>query len=114
MNSLETDTDTLVKWFSDNYLQLNAKKCHLLVTKHNKDIFINVEEEVIECSNSVKLLGVIIDNNLKFNEHVSNLCKKASQKLHALARISNYMCQDKLRILMKAFIELSIGVDVPQ
>ena len=105
LNSLETDTDTLVKWFSDNYLQLNAKKCHLLVTKHNKDIFINVEEEVIECSNSVKLLGVIIDNNLKFNEHVSNLCKKASQKLHALARISNYMCQDKLRILMKAFIE---------
>ena len=109
LNSLETDTDTLIKWFSDNYLQLNADKCHLLISKHNKDIFINVEEEVIECSSSVKLLGVTIDNNLKFNEHVSNLCKKASQKLHALARISNYMCQDKLRILMKAFIESQFG-----
>ena len=78
LNSLETDTDTLIKWFSDNYLQLNADKCHLLISKHNKDIFINVDEEVIECSSSVKLLGVTIDNNLKFNEHVSNLCKKAS------------------------------------
>ena len=31
--------------------------------------------------------------------------KTASNKLHALARISNYMEQDKLRMLMKAFIE---------
>ena len=31
--------------------------------------------------------------------------KKASQNLHALARISNHMSQNKLRTLMKAFIE---------
>ena len=109
MNSLETDNDTLIKWFSDNYLQLNADKCHPLISKRNKDIFINIEAEVIECSSSVKLLGVIIENNLKFNERVSNLCKKASQKLHALARISIYMCQGKLRILMKASIESQFG-----
>lgn len=105
MNSLETDTNTLTKWFHDNYLKLNADKCHLLISNHNKDIFINVEEEIIECSNSVKLLGVTIDNKLDFGEHVSKLCKKASQKLHALARISNLMSREKLRILMKAFIE---------
>ena len=55
-----------------------------------------------ECETSVKLLGITLDNKLNFNEHVSNICKKASQKIHALARISNYMCQNKLRILMKA------------
>ena len=80
LNSLETDTNTLIKWFSDNYLKLNADKCHLLISNHNKDIHINVEEEVIECSTSVKLLGVTLDNNLNFKDHVSNLCKKASQK----------------------------------
>ena len=80
LNSLETDTDTLIQWSSGNYLQLNADKCHLLISKCNKDIFINVQAEVIECSSSVKRLGVIIDNNLKFNEHVSNLCQKANQK----------------------------------
>ena len=57
----------------------------------------------------MKLLGITIDNELKFSKHVSNLCKKASQKLHALARISNFVCQDKLRILMKAFIESQFG-----
>ena len=35
--------------------------------------------------------------------------KKASQKLHALARISNHMSQNKLRTLMKAFIESQFG-----
>ena len=36
--------------------------------------------------------------------HVASLCKKASQKLHALARISHYMGLDKRRNVMKAFI----------
>ena len=52
-------------------------------------------------SSSVKLLGVTIDNKLNFDEHVTKLCKKVSQKIHALARMSNYMSQDKLRILMR-------------
>ena len=98
----------LAHWFRDNYFQLNADKCHLLISKHCKEIFINIDEEVIECSSSVKLLGVTIDNKLNFDEHVTKLCKKASQKIHALARISNYMSQDKLRILMKAFIEFQL------
>ena len=45
LNSFETDTHT---WFRDNYLQLNADKCHILISNLNKDI--NVREEVIECS----------------------------------------------------------------
>ena len=109
LNTLEKDTMTLIKWFRDNYLKLNADKCHLLVSNHNKDVSINVDEEIIECESSVKLLGITLDNKLNFNKHVSNLCKKASQKIHALARISNYMCQDKLRVLMKAFIESQFG-----
>ena len=109
LNTLGTGTETLIKWFNNNYLKLNADKCHLLISNHNTDIHIKVGEEVIECSNSVKLLGVTIDNNLNFKDQVSNLCKKASQKLHALARISKFMCEDKLRMLMKAFIESQFG-----
>ena len=81
LGSLETDTSTVIKWFRDNYFQLNADKCHLLISKHNKEIFINVEEEVIECSSSVKLLGVTIYNiEFNFDEHVTKLWRKAGQK----------------------------------
>ena len=35
-----------------------------------------------------KLLEVKFDSYLSFENHVTSLCKKASQKLHALTRIS--------------------------
>ena len=109
LNALEEDVTILIRWFRENYFQLNADKCHFLISNRSKDTLINVGDEIIECSNSVKLLGITIDNKLKFGEHVSKLCKKASQKIHALARISNFMSQDKLRIIMKAFIESQFG-----
>ena len=105
IKSLENDSSILIKWFSENYLVMNADKSHLLVTKHHDKAFIIVDNETIENSKTVKLLGITIDNKLDFTEHVSNICNKASTKLHALARISNFMKPQKLRMLLKAFFE---------
>ncbi len=54
---------------------------------------------------SQKLLGVIIDNKLSFK----NICTKASQKLHALSRISNYMELKQRMIIMYSFILSQFG-----
>ena len=53
----------------------------------------------------VKLLGIIVDNELKFKKHIEDLCKKASNKLHALRRIRGYLTVEKARILANAFID---------
>ena len=98
--SLETDTSVLIKWFHNNYLKMNPDKYHLLITNRDNGVSINVDNKIIECSNSVKLLGRTIDNRLHFNDHISYLCKKVSVKLHALARISNLMNHDKLRLIL--------------
>ena len=50
-----------------------------------------------------KLLGVVIDKNLLLT-HISKLCKKAGNKLFALARIAGYMNHNKLRTLTTAFV----------
>ena len=92
-------------WFDNNFLKLNADKCKLLVTKHEDEVSITLDTEVIKGNKTVKLLGIKIDNKLDFNEHISNIYKKASLKLHALARIAPYMNKEKLRILMKTFID---------
>ena len=103
---IEKDASILIKWFNDNYLKLNEDKCKLLITKHNNDnVSAKIGSEIITASESVKLLVIIIDNKLNFNEHISKLCKKVSQKIHALARISNFMSTEKLRKIMKAFID---------
>ena len=69
------------------------------------NVSLAVDEEIIESSKVAKLLGITIYNNLNYTEHVSNICKNVSMKHHALATISNVMCQQKLRTLLKAFIE---------
>ena len=104
LERLETDALVLSKWFPDNFMKLNEGKCHLLAFGTNQDaIKVSVGEAIIKESSEEKLLGVIIDKNLNFKSHVSNLCKRASQKLHALARVSPFMDPDKLRLLMISF-----------
>ena len=44
-----------------------------------------------------------IRQKLNFRSHISNLCKRASQKLHAFARVSTFMNPGKLRPLMNSF-----------
>ena len=47
-----------------------------------------------------KVLAVTFDKKLSFKKHVEYLCKKANQKLHALARLYNYIDPVKAEILM--------------
>ena len=71
-------------------MKMNADKSHLLVLG-NKGVeaTVNISGSLIKESDEEKLLGVIIDKKLIFKIHVNS--KKASLKLHALARISTYM-----------------------
>ena len=55
-------------------------------------------------SREIELLGIAIDNQLKFKKHIENLCKKASFKLHALRRICELLTVEKARIFANAFI----------
>ena len=75
-------------------MESNGDKCYLLIL-NNDDNLINIDAEEITGSTSVKLLGITIDKKLNFNEHVHRICKQANQKLHALARIANWLNTDK-------------------
>ena len=63
-----------------------------------------MKESAIESSNSEKLLSVTIDSKLSSDDHITILCRKTSQKLHALSRVASFMSFDKKRILLKTFI----------
>ena len=45
----------------------------------------------MEGSDEETLLGMMLDTKLSFKTHVQSLCRKASQMLHALSRISIFM-----------------------
>ena len=70
-------------------MKSNQDKCHLLVSSCEK-IKMEIGDFRIENSTCEKLLGVHFDNSLTFDYHISGLCKKASKKINALARVSQY------------------------
>lgn len=43
-----------------------------------------IGDSVVECVKSYKLLGVYIDNDLKWNSHIDYIVKKSSKKLYSL------------------------------
>ena len=87
-------------------MKLNEDKCHFMIfgERTNQDVGINIGNYTVNNSQEEKLLGVLIDSNLNFERHVSNMCKKAGNKLFALSRKSTYLGTDKLRLLMRAFL----------
>ena len=94
------------KWFYENHMVLNPGKCHYLVlgNRSNSDT-INLNGTKLASSSYEKLLGILIDCDLSFDKHIKSLCRKAGQKLNALARISNYLTHDQKRLLLNSIIK---------
>ena len=88
ISNLDKFTNSLLNWFGENHMKANADKCHLVVSS-DESCTAKIEDVSITNSTEKKLLGVKFDSNLSFENHITYLCKKACQKLHALARISH-------------------------
>ena len=56
-------------------------------------------------SKEQKILGVIIDNKLNFKSRISELCKKASQKVAALSRLSSYLHNFEKKLIFNSIIK---------
>ena len=66
--------------------------------------FINTNSFQITNSTKEKLLGIKFYSKLSFKHHVSILCKEASQKLHTLTKIVDYMNLSKRKVFMYIFV----------
>ena len=49
-----------------------------------KRIRAKLDRDIVRESNGVKLLGIILNNKLKFDKHLSNICSKVNRKLSNL------------------------------
>ena len=87
--------------FENNLLKSNADKCHLLVSSSDA-VNLRVSEYDIKNGECEKLLGVKFDNKLKFEKRITDICRKASRRIYALARIAPYMDLSKRRMVMNA------------
>lgn len=81
----------IYQWFKSNKLLLNGKKSSFIHFSYNnsesKPLFI--DNDKINEVNDTKFLGVMIDKELKWGPHISNLCKKLSKSVGIITRLRN-------------------------
>ena len=103
LHEIKTVVESLTLWFLNNCMKVSPDKFHLLLSDkriHQMDIC----NEKLSSTCSEKLLGTKIDSKPTFEEHVEGLCKKASQKISALGRISSLMRFERRKRTVYSFI----------
>ena len=72
-------------------MKVNPGKCHVILSSNTQReiCFINT---LIASNLSEKLLGIILDSELKFEEHINKICNIVHKKLNALHRTGSHMC----------------------
>ena len=103
VNNLEQSSTILFKWLNNNYMKVNTGNSYLLLSGNSRATA-TIDNSYIESEDEQVLLGITIDSNLTFENHIRNICKKASQKINALARIAPYMNIQKRRTITKSFV----------
>ena len=102
IKSLKEASTALFQWFDNKLIKRNLHKCQVLINS-NENVTVHVDKYEIENSKCERLLGVKLDWNLNFDDHISDIFKKASGKLNALARIAPFIGLSKRPILLNAF-----------
>ena len=73
MSTLEKESQVVIDWFASNKMINSDKFQAIVVTRNNKmkdNYSLNINQEVINSENCVKLLGVEIDNVLSFKKSI--------------------------------------------
>lgn len=89
-SSLATQStlDSIDSWASNNWMKLNVKKCKELRVCFLKETPqlspLTIDGHVLERVQSHKVLGLIIQNNLKWDEQIRSIVTKASKRLYIL------------------------------
>ena len=75
-----------------SYIKRNTDKYHLLVPGNKiGQMWAKLDGDIVWESNDVKLLGIALNNKIKFDKHVSNIYAKANRKLSTLTRVTKFL-----------------------
>ena len=91
---------------------LRSGYCLLILTnvifyifgKNNPNIEYNMEEKLISASRTIKDLGIIFEDDFKFEEHMSKIFNNANSKLGIIKNTFHELTKDNFIILYKAFV----------
>ena len=110
INTLNREIDKVSQWFICNKLSLNISKNNFIPFKPTasqntcKNYNITIDGLSLTEVKSTKFLGITIDSNLTWNDHIHNIHTSVSRTIGILYRLKNFISQNSLIILYNALI----------
>ena len=90
IEKLEDSLMFFFKWFSRNCMKVNSSNSHLVMPGKRK-VIAKVDNNETKSQNPDELLGSHIDFTLNLENYIDKICKKASQNLNTVAKLSPYI-----------------------
>ena len=101
---LEVDMENVPKWFDSNRMVATPDKFPVMFPGLPKEsnICIEIDDLVLVPKDNVKLLGINIDSELKYTDHVKSLSIEMSRKETSFSRVAQLLDHKKARLLCNA------------
>ena len=106
----ESNIQCLQQWFSTNSLKMNAgKTCFTLLGTPNSvekasEFTIQVNNTKIRPQKHIKVLGVLLDQTLNWDPHISLIVRRTNAIIISLFKIRPHLSPDILRILVQTHV----------
>ena len=107
LKTLEQASESAVSCFKQIETIVNADKFQAIILNKKESeakYKLTIDNNDIESTKSVKLLGITIDDRQRVDQHISNLCSKAAMELNVLGRLQKYMGKPEKVAVVKSFI----------
>ena len=110
VNKIEGALADVRSWMIQNKLKINDQKTQFLVikqqhlAKHFQNTSINIGNSIIHQVTKAKNLGVILDQCLTMNSHVSETCRKCFYHLRNISAIRKYLSQEAIAQLIHSLV----------
>jgi len=86
-----------MKWLSDSGMKVNASKTEMVVFGSRNFLSeITVNNNTIKASNNIKILGVIFDRKLQWNEQINATTSKCQKFAYGLKILQKYFTETEL------------------
>ena len=107
LKTLEQECESAVSWFKQNEMIVNAETFRAIILNRKESeakYELILDNNDIESTKSLKLLGITIDDRQRVDQHISSLCSKAAMELNVLGRLQKYMGKPEKVAVVKSFI----------
>ena len=94
--------EDIAGWCSRNKQHLNDEKTKVLLSTRRQ---VDFDDSLpIKRVTSLTVLGVTINDQLSWSDHITNVCKRACQRLHVIRKVKPYMNENELHATYCGFI----------